>query len=250
MEKTVHQNLHVFKQFTDSLSLKLVSQLLLSVSVFTLFFSHSTFLSFLHSLNFCFSTFPYKLFTHTIDKNCIFLVCNGLLVFLAKYSSLVGLVSLSGDQGESHSNDIVDGFRSDQSMSPKKELKFSEKEANVPESIGSAENVALEEGNEEECYFTNQGETEVETEKAIIGSKEREQRSGIMDSKEGETPLVNVAEKGEEDNCSTDRFLADQGLEEEEDEDDDDQEDEVENGMLSTEELNKKFDEFIRRMKD
>ncbi|KAJ6776012.1 TRANSMEMBRANE PROTEIN [Salix koriyanagi] len=30
-----------------------------------------------------------SLFTHTLDKNCIFLLCNGLLVFVAKYSGFI-----------------------------------------------------------------------------------------------------------------------------------------------------------------
>ncbi|GMJ01472.1 hypothetical protein like AT3G13130 [Hibiscus trionum] len=67
------------------------TQLVLSVSVFSLLFSHSYWLSLLH---YCFTlnlhdTLPFQLFSHNIDKNCMFLLCNGLLVFLAKFSGFI-----------------------------------------------------------------------------------------------------------------------------------------------------------------
>ncbi|KAF4362257.1 hypothetical protein F8388_008141, partial [Cannabis sativa] len=54
---------------------------------------------------------------------------------------------------------------------------------------------------------------------------------------EEETSLVQVQEKEEEFSWS-------------EEDEDDEEEEELGNGKLSTEELNKKFDEFIRRMKE
>ncbi|KAE8702041.1 hypothetical protein F3Y22_tig00110503pilonHSYRG00632 [Hibiscus syriacus] len=68
------------------------TQLVLSVSVFSLLFSRSYWLSLLH---YCFTlnlhdTLPFQLFSHNIDKNCMFLLCNGLLVFLAKFSGFIG----------------------------------------------------------------------------------------------------------------------------------------------------------------
>lgn len=116
------------------------------------------------------------------------------------------------------------------------------------------ENVAVKEGNEEEFSFTNQREieTEVEIEEPITEGKEREQGSWIMASEEEESSLVHVAD------LSNDSFLAEQGTKEEDEEDNEDvleeyeegEEEEVENGMLSAEELNKKCDEFIRRTKE
>ncbi|GMN62318.1 hypothetical protein TIFTF001_031403 [Ficus carica] len=177
----------------------------------------------------------------------MFLICNGLLVFLAKYSGLVRSLSLTSHQDESRSNIVIESSHSDLSM---------EKEV---------ENVAVKEGNEEEFSFTNQREieTEVEIEEAITEGKEQEQGSRIMASKEEEeeeeeeenkeeSSLVHVAD------LSNDSFLAEQGTKEEDEEDNKDvleeyeeeEEEEVENGMLSTEELDKKFDEFIRRMKE
>lgn len=116
----------------------------------------------------------------------------------------------------------------------------------VPENTGLAENVPMEElGNEKEYYFTNQGEIE----KEIIEVKEQEIESGSLASKEEgkdqekeeeEETIVNVAEDEEEN----DVWPNDDSLIEQK------EDDEVGNGVMSTEELNKKFDEFIRRMKE
>ncbi|KAB2033055.1 hypothetical protein ES319_D05G422000v1 [Gossypium barbadense] len=73
-----------------------LTRLLLSVSIFSLFFSHSLF----HSLNSTFhDTLAFKFLSHNIEKNFIFLLCNGLLVFLAKFS---GLISSSSKHNNDH----------------------------------------------------------------------------------------------------------------------------------------------------
>lgn len=58
--------------------------------------------------------------------------------------------------------------------------------------------------------------------------------------------IVEAGEEEEEDVSKDHEFLFNGGKEEEEME----YEDEEENGRLSTEELNKKFDDFIRRMRE
>ncbi|KAL4279076.1 hypothetical protein GQ457_03G023080 [Hibiscus cannabinus] len=87
-------------QFIESQLDRKLTQLLLSVSVFSLFFSYSYWFSLFHD------TLAFKFLSHNIDKNFIFLVCNGLLVFLAKYSGLI--TSLSN---HNHS-DVHQSFKS------------------------------------------------------------------------------------------------------------------------------------------
>ncbi|XP_062079805.1 uncharacterized protein LOC133784501 [Humulus lupulus] len=217
------QNMHSLTKLTDAQSLKIV---LISVSLFSFFFSHSSLLSFLHSLNFYISTFPYQLFTHNIDKNCIFLICNGLLVFLAKYSGLIRTLSLSNNPQDDQS-DLL-------SMSPTKELLVLENkdeaeviESSTIESSHDDENVVIKE-EEETVLEEDRKEHEQESEYAVLNQKEEEKEE------EEETSLVHVHQEEEE---------------EEEHTWSEDEEEDVGNGKLSTEELNKKFDEFIRRMK-
>ena len=120
-----------------------------------------------------------------------------------------------------------------------------QKEA-VTESKASAENVAMEQGREIDHLIR---EVQEETGKSA-GDEEgeagggEESRSSI--SKEEEETSSFVLEEKKEQNESVSEFLIEERIEE----DDDDEEEEEGNGTLSTEELNKKFDDFIRRMKE
>ena len=113
-----------------------------------------------------------------------------------------------------------------------------QKEA-VTESKASAENVAMEQGREIDHLIR---EVQEETGKSA-GDEEgeagggEESRSSI--SKEEEETSSFVLEEKKEQNESVSEFLIEEEEEEEEG-----------NGTLSTEELNKKFDDFIRRMKE
>ncbi|KAL2245229.1 uncharacterized protein LOC105174958 [Sesamum indicum] len=61
----------------------IIPHLLLSLSLFSFVFSYSSSLLSLHSPN----KFPYFSTNNSfLNKNCLFLICNGLLVFLAKTS--------------------------------------------------------------------------------------------------------------------------------------------------------------------
>ena len=164
----------------------------------------------------------------------MFLICNGLLVFLANYSGLVRSLSLSSQQDELHFKNFIASYKSESPMPPKKLELIA-----VPESIGLVENVAKEEGNEEEYYLINQRETK----KEVVEDKEQEEK----DQEQEETALEHVAEhKDENKYWLKDDFLSEQ----EEEEEDEDENEEVGSGEMNTEELNKKFDEFIRRMKE
>jgi hypothetical protein len=56
----------------------------------------------IHSFHVHISTFPLKLLSYTVDKNYMFLLCNGLLVFIVKNSGLVGKSPLGDDLTEEH----------------------------------------------------------------------------------------------------------------------------------------------------
>lgn len=113
-----------------------------------------------------------------------------------------------------------------------------QKEA-VTESNASAENVAMEQGREIDHLVK---EVQEETGKSAVDEEGEaggeESRSFISKQEEEEEETGSfVLEEKKEQNESVSEFL----IEEEEEEG---------NGMLSTEELNKKFDDFIRRMKE
>ncbi|KAL5574894.1 hypothetical protein UlMin_016593 [Ulmus minor] len=62
-------------------------QVVLSVSIFSLIHCYSSGISFFpHSFNVYFSTFLFSIFTHTLETKYMFLICNGILAFLAKSS--------------------------------------------------------------------------------------------------------------------------------------------------------------------
>ena len=121
-------------------------QLLVPLSVFSFFISPSSLLAFLYHFNLYFSTFSLQLFTHTIDKNCMFLLCNGLLVFVGITRSLSGSSGVA--ESESSSKYVEDG-----SQSP-----YSDVEAN--EAIILVEKMKTEQKRARELIcFTNHGKS-------------------------------------------------------------------------------------------
>ncbi|RDY01427.1 hypothetical protein CR513_15246, partial [Mucuna pruriens] len=207
-------------------------QLLVPLSVFSFFIPPSSLLVFLYHFNFYFSTFSLQLFTHTIDKNCMFLLCNGLLVFVGITRSLSGSSSVA----ESESSKYVE----DGSQSP-----YSDAEAN--EAIVLVRKEVMEKIHEPDHEHNTEAEHAIEIK---------------YSGEEGEESIGNIVLEGEEEEKGNRESVL-----KEEDEVDEDKESEIEefligesveeeevvdepNGVLSTEELNKKFDDFIRRMKE
>ncbi|XP_057428412.1 uncharacterized protein LOC130721848 [Lotus japonicus] len=211
-----------------------LTPLLVSVSLFPFLFSPSSFMCFLHQFSFYFSSFPLQLFTHTIDKNCMFLLCNGLLVF-------VGITrSLSGSSGSDESSKYFEGGL---------QTPYSDVETNQP--------MLLEKTNDQDQQQNTEGEHAVEIrycgeeveeniEEMILEEGEgREQYSVLKEEEEPgeEIELLGAGDEEEDKESEIDEFLIGEILEEEEAV-------EETNLALSTEELNKKFDDFIRRMKE
>ncbi|XP_047940758.1 uncharacterized protein LOC125188061 [Salvia hispanica] len=83
--------------------LKKITKILLPLSLLTLFISHSSLTSlFLQSYDYLNSNFnfKFKLFTYTTERNCIFLLCNGILVFIIQSSGLISKITGSRTRAE------------------------------------------------------------------------------------------------------------------------------------------------------
>ncbi|XP_040948502.1 DNA-directed RNA polymerase I subunit RPA1 [Gossypium hirsutum] len=197
------QKQSLMSQFIETQFHRNLTQLLLSVSIFSLFFSHSYCLSLFHSFSFTFhNTLAFKFISHNIDKNFIFLLCNGLLVFLAKFS---GLISSSSQQ-----SNLSDDYYNHQSF-------------------------------KSYTYIPQTESTRLDTSTPLL-DLEKEENAGFVDEEakgsSSDEPFV-------EDNEESETY------EPEEEEEEEEEEELMEgNNVLSTEEMNKRFDEFIRKMKE
>ncbi|KAK4275338.1 hypothetical protein QN277_018438 [Acacia crassicarpa] len=241
-----------FQSFKAQYVIK-ITQLLVSVSVCSFLFSPSSLLAFLHYFNFYFSTFPLHLFTHTIDKNCMFLLCNGLLVFVGITRSFSSSSGSDDEVSSSSSKYVDDGSSSEYSdieaREPLLEVEAEERsrepdELNIPSD--EAVEIKYYEG-DEDMEIKAIVEHEVEQQKG-----EEELKASHLTLEDEETGMLDAGEKEEEEEGSKDHdFLIEEGIEEEEIEyEEEEDDDDAENYRLSTEELNKKFDDFIRRMRE
>ncbi|XP_021636768.2 uncharacterized protein LOC110632753 [Hevea brasiliensis] len=201
-----------------------------------LLLSNSSCLSFFHSFNFYFSTVPVQLFSHTINKNCMFLLCNGLLVFVAAFS---GLISSSSEyKNRSSINESANNYEDD--ALPLVLDQYSTESLLENEDKMAQEKVAGEERRENDEYIT--GEVgDLETQQFIVDDDQPEE------SRESRVLITTVKENSEvfvEEDDDYQREVV------KEFDDKFPVQEEEENGMLSTEELNKKFEEFIRKTKE
>lgn len=159
-----------------------------------------------------------------MDKNSIFLIFNLLLVVLAKYSGLIRSLSWSStcyrisDEASFNIN-TEGGFRVESSM-----LRQEDQEAIASSSTDNVSNAGDQKEGE---FFINQVEQDADN--AVEEYKEEEHD-------EPKNRFIISEEEEEETGIFTEEY------------------EEAGNGMLtsstSTEELNKKFDDFIRRMKE
>ncbi|KAK6149402.1 hypothetical protein DH2020_016927 [Rehmannia glutinosa] len=165
----------------------------------------------------------FQLLTHALNKNCLFLICNGLLVFLAKTSGFIRpppsdnsnnikrIGNIYGLQMALEAKEpprlLIENYILEKICDNKEELKEDEKE----KSDQRADDVSI-----------------------IIAESEEEER--------------------ESDDQCTSCWLFDDGDEEEQlvvyDEEQLVVEDEEKKECLSTQELNQKFEDFIKRMKE
>ncbi|KAE9614742.1 hypothetical protein Lalb_Chr04g0247911 [Lupinus albus] len=220
-------------------NLVMLTQFLVSVSLCSFIFSPSSLFIFLHYFKFYFSTFPFQLFTHNIDKNSMFLLCNGLLVF-------VGITrSFSGPSGDDENNSkcvqhdvpskyVEDDVPSKYVVEVDSQSQFLDAEANDENNIVAEEAIEIKycaEEKVEKMIFVDEEEQEKESGQLILEVKETDEEKDVLD--------IGDAIDEEDKESEIDYFMIEENIEEEEEE-----------NCISTEELNKKFDDFIRRMKE
>ncbi|CAL5190748.1 unnamed protein product [Lathyrus oleraceus] len=215
------------------------TQLFILVSLFSFIFSPSLLFVFLHYFKFYFSTIPFELYTHNIDKNNMFLLCNGLLVFVGLTKSF-STSSIDNDKPSNNSQYIIveeeEGLQScivdDEVNEPMLERE-TEKRISEPD----------EESAEEE-----EEKIEVNIEKIILIDEDQGQE---MKEVEEEVELFDKdCEEGDKESEIECILIEENSIEEEEEEKDYVGEEEEESNMLNTEELNKKFEDFIRKIKE
>ncbi|CAL5390282.1 unnamed protein product [Camellia sinensis] len=168
-----------------------------------------------------------------MDKNCIFLICNGILVFLAKTSGFIRFSPTSNDPNGHLSKKIGNGHGYGFQSAPEFRQSLLEKEVSLGTTGLPLENVVVV---EEEEYSM---EEESEDSNLIVEDKEKEGPIRVLTTED---------EENDKKEMDTIDFLINKE-DEDEDADGDGDGDEEEHG-LSIEELNKKFDEFIRRRKE
>ncbi|XP_010552370.1 PREDICTED: glutamic acid-rich protein [Tarenaya hassleriana] len=151
------------------------------------------------------------LVTHTIDKNYVFLFCNGLLAFVVRHS---GLINSKESSGKFHQNRASESYND--------EFEQMEQTQEVTET-------ASDNGEEpaKDIYV-------VQEDRNRGNGDGEEQRT---EEEEGEE----TEDQEEEDDC--DDSCGGFGEEEEEDGEENER-------AMKVEELNKKFEEFIRKMKE
>lgn len=151
--------------------LKNAMKILLPVSVFSLVFSqsYSLFPSLLHSFHEFSSYFSIKLFTYSSERNYIFLLCNGILVFIIKNSGLISTTNISNQ--ESHKE-----FNSTESKNQETKTEFLEKVVEIQNQEKVEEEIeilsqgdlvsvgTIDENEDQECYVEIIEELEQEEE--------------------------------------------------------------------------------------
>ncbi|XP_057972280.1 uncharacterized protein LOC131160520 [Malania oleifera] len=255
------ESLSRFMKYSEFVRKPSTTHWLLSVPVFSLLLllSYSSWLSFFLRVSFRFECSFFstvvpiqQLFSHSIDKNCMFLLCNGILAFLAAANS--GLVSSTTTTAAAtttsesdHHVQLVSVILENKEASV---MDTSSVEINAAvenpcfmqeEPRGEAANIIIEEeeeGEEEE----EEGEEELEEE-------EGEQEGSIQPFSTEDEKEKEVEEEEEEEEEEGEQEGSIQPFSTEDEKEEEEEEEEERNG-LSTEELNKKFEDFIRRMKE
>ncbi|OIW16398.1 hypothetical protein TanjilG_19114 [Lupinus angustifolius] len=172
----------------------------------------------------------------------MFLLCNGLLVFVGITRSFSG--PSGDDDDDENSKNVQHDVTSKYVVEVDSQSQFLDSEGNEPlleKTIElDEENIAAEEALEIKYCVE---EVEEKVEKIISVGKEQEKESDqiILEVKEPEDE--EEKEVLEEKESEIDYFMIEENIEEDGDEIE-------EENCISTEELNKKFDDFIRRMKE
>nr|XP_028943518.1 histone H3.v1-like isoform X1 [Malus domestica] len=221
------QKLQAFDKFIDNkyyakLFITRTLKFVVSVSLLSLFL-------FVTSSGFCvlpdpfnqfnayFSTLLLSIFTHTLERKYIFLICNGILAFLAKTSTNSCCCSCNDESDEDGIAYVADEGEEEPTLTSEEE----EEPTLTSEEVGQLQD--LEKQQNGSLYTENHEEMQPE---AFVEEEEEEEVSeSLMKQGEEETETQELATN------------SDVG---------DDQYDLT----SSTDELNKKIEEFIRKMKE
>ncbi|CAO2835735.1 unnamed protein product [Amaranthus hypochondriacus] len=191
----------------------------ISLCVFCFMVLHPSWLPLIHSSISYLCTFSSHLVTLATDKKYIFLLCNGILVLIAKYPSQRIDTRLPMLPETSPGEDLSFG-------------KYQQCSQFSTEKMFLVQDVATNKVVEEKyvVYQITNGEEQEEEEVTNDGDDEKYEKE-VEDEK--------YEQEEEKD-----------GNEEYEQEEDVEEEEEETISKMSTEELNRKFDEFIRKMKE
>ncbi|WCJ28171.1 hypothetical protein M5689_009878 [Euphorbia peplus] len=205
----VHSNLY---------NLKRTLVLLVTVTVFSFFLCLSSGFSVLpNSYYLYFNSCLFSLLTHTLERKYMFLICNGILAFLAKSSYFFSSVSPDNYYY------LQPGFDARISLT---DSTFYDHDVVEEERQGKKEDLSKEvEDSDHRVKMKKDGDQEKEN---FIKEDEDEEQENEDLTKEDEN-----SDKGK--------------MEKEEDEDG---EEEGSEELVSTEELNRRIEEFIRKMKE
>ncbi|KAK4259132.1 hypothetical protein QN277_005499 [Acacia crassicarpa] len=192
---------------------KRILKFVFSVSVFSFLLWYSFGCSILpheESINAFFSTFIFSIFSHILQRKYMFLICNAILAFLAKTS-----LSMSDSYDEDLHDHVEFPHQSENAIPVSVEASSSIMADQQQQETDNKEVVSEEADDDEEA------EEEEEEEEAFTVKKEADSTNKVM---------VGTQDGGEEEEEET------MGGENEE--------------LSNADELNRKFEEFIRKMKE
>ncbi|KMT12931.1 hypothetical protein BVRB_4g090150 [Beta vulgaris subsp. vulgaris] len=222
-------------------------QIVISFSVFSFLYLHPSFHPFFDSVISHLSTFSSQLVSFATDKNYIFLLCNGILVFIAKSSShAVDTCPPLQPQTSPDNDSILKGYRQSMQLGIENSVATNEDK----NEDGSETDEIMEEEDVEEKHVVYQ---------ITYGTLTEKEEDGIIDDDGSKYTNENFdgwsyeEQEEEEDNFEEKEYTeenSDSWSYDEQEEDNVQEEEEEAIAKMSTEELNRKFDDFIRKMKD
>ncbi|XWS75886.1 hypothetical protein CRYUN_Cryun01aG0130000 [Craigia yunnanensis] len=224
--------------FSSSHFLKLVTKILLPFSVLSVILSYPLL------CNFHFLTYGLQLFSFSVGKNYMFLLCNGLLVFIATSSGLIGSFPVETDfkvektlksKGGSQRELQVGSSEQKGSIATAKVIPEVDQEAQG----SKMDSLALLVQGREDVPLIVQDEGEEQRHELVSVEQDEDEGLGLMSNEElnkkcEDVPLI-VQDEGEEQRHEL------VSVEQDEDEG---------LGLMSNEELNKKCEDFIRKIKE
>ncbi|KAK2431936.1 glutamic acid-rich protein [Trifolium repens] len=227
---------------TNNSNLIKLTQLLISLSLFSFIFSPSSLFVFLHYFKFYFSTLPFQLFTHNIDKNSMFLLANGLLVFVGLTKSFS-----ASSSDDDKSSDSSDDLSSSKYTEEEDKAHILDVEANDPMLVREDEKITSE------LHEQNAAAEEVveeNIENIIFIDEEQGEEMNEVEDEEVEIELFDADDEEGAKESENDYIVIEENNIDDEEEDYVEEEEEEEESCINTEELNKKFEDFIRKMKE